>query len=94
MAMETSKIHVLTPSHADGEELERSSEGCATLRAIGDVLAIFAAIDHGELLSVLPEDPVERARFQTAVSLLDIAQNTLRQLVGNPDHLISAPRFT
>jgi hypothetical protein len=103
--METSKIHVLTPSHADGEELEHSAEGCATLRAISEVLAIFAAIDHGELLSVLPEAPADRVRFQTAISLLGIAQNTLRQVVGNPDHLISdecrcngrehcAPRFS
>jgi len=75
------------------------------LRAISDVLAIFAAIDHGELLSVLPGNPADRVRFQTAISLLGIAQNTLRQVVGNPDHLISdecrcngnehcAPRFS
>jgi hypothetical protein len=105
MTMETSKIHVLTPSHADGDEFERSGEGCATLHAISDVLAIFAAIDQGELLAVLPEAPADRVRFQTAISLLGIAQNTLRQVVGNPDHLISdecrcngkehcAPRFS
>jgi hypothetical protein len=72
MIMETSKIHVLTPSHADGEEFERSADGCATLRAISDVLAIFAAIDHGELLAVLPEAPADRVRFQAAISLLGI----------------------
>ena len=89
MTMESSKIHVLTPSHADGDEFERHDEGCATLHAISDVLAIFAAIDHGELLSVLPEAPADRVRFQTAISLLDIAHNRLREAVGNPDHLIS-----
>lgn len=87
--MEASKIHVLTPSHADGEESECTHEGCATLHAISDVLAIFAAIDHGELLSVLPEAPADRVRFQTAISLLDIAHSKLREVVGNPDHLIS-----
>jgi hypothetical protein len=89
MTMETSKIHVLVPSYADGDESEHTDEGCATLRAINDVLAIFAAIDHGELLSVLPEAPADRAKFQTAISLLDIAHSRLREVVGNPEHLIS-----
>ncbi len=105
MTMESSKIHVITQSHADGDEYASSDEGCATLHAISDVLAIFAAIDQGGLLEAMPEAPADRARFQTAISLLDIAHNTLRQAVGNPDHLISdecrcngkehcAPRFS
>lgn len=105
MTLETSKIHVIASSHADGEEFERSEEGCETLHAISDVLAIFAAIDQGALLEAMPEAPGDRVRFQTAISLLSIAQQTLRRVVGNPDHLISdecrcngkehcAPRFS
>jgi hypothetical protein len=104
MAMETSKIHAVPSSHADGGTYERDSEGCATLGAIGDALAIFDAIDQGGLLEATPEDPADQARFQTAITLLDIMQRRLRQAVGNPDHLISgecrcngkehcAPRF-
>jgi len=87
--METPKIHVVSPSHADGDELECSGEGCPTLRAISNTLALFDAIDQGGLLEAMPESPAERARFQTAISLLDIMQRRLRQAVGNPDHLIS-----
>jgi hypothetical protein len=55
----------------------------------GEALAIFDAIDQGGLLEAMPEDPADRARFQTAISLLEIAQQTLREAVGNPDHPIS-----
>ena len=104
MATETSKIHIVSPSHADGDERESRSEGCPTLRAISHTLALFDAIDQGGLLEAMPELPADRARFQTAISLLDIMQQRLREAVGNPDHLISdecrcngkehcAPRF-
>jgi len=90
MTMETSKIHAIATSHADGDEFARDAdERCPTLRAISEALAILDAIDQGGLLEAMPEDPTDRARFQTAISLLDIAQQTLRQAVGNPDHLIS-----
>jgi hypothetical protein len=104
MATEISKLHAVPPSHADGDEFERESDGCPTLRAIGDTLAIFDAIDQGGLLGARPQAPADRARFQTAISLLDIMQRRLREAVGNPDHPISdecrcngkehcAPRF-
>jgi len=89
MSMESSKLHAVPPSHADGDEFERESDGCPTLRAIGEALANFDAIDQGGLLEAMPEDPADRARFQTAISLLEIAQQTLREAVGNPDHPIS-----
>ena len=105
MTMETPKIHAIPSTPADGEEFARDDGGCATLRAISDTLAIFDAIDQGGLLEAMPAAPADRARFQTAISLLNIAQHSLRQAVGNPDHLISdecrcsgkehcAPRFS
>jgi hypothetical protein len=89
MVMEPSKLHAVPPSHGDGDEFELESDTCPTLGAINVALTMLAAINHGELLSALPEDPADRVRHQTAVSMLGIAENALRQAIGNPDHLIS-----
>ncbi|MCA3260079.1 MAG: hypothetical protein ING46_18655 [Rubrivivax sp.] len=49
-------------------------------QTIDEVLAVFEAIDVGELLAALPECEVARNQHQTALSLLSLARRQLARL--------------
>ena len=54
-------------------------ETCVSAKHIREALAIIDAINAGELLAALPALVDDRHRHQTAVSLLDLLERTLRQ---------------
>jgi hypothetical protein len=57
-------------------------ESCASAKHIRDALSIIDAINAGELLAALPASANERHRHQTAVSLLGIVEQTLRDALN------------
>ena len=57
-------------------------ETCIPARQIREALAIIDAINAGELLTALPASVNDYHRHQTAVSLLDLLEKTLRQALN------------
>ena len=62
-------------------ELREMSEHARVLEGIiTDIATILSAIAQGEMLSALPADEENRARHNTATSLLDIAIRTAEKV--------------
>jgi len=57
---------------------DRTKATCGSFQSrIGNLLAIFHAIEAGEMLMALPECDVARAQHTTALTLLAMAQREL-----------------
>ena len=55
-------------------------------RAARDALALMEAISQGALLEAAPESEADFQRFQTGISLLEMAEDILRRAIGKTQH--------
>ncbi len=57
-------------------------ETCVLTKHLHEALAILDAINAGELLAAVPVSADDRHRHQTALTLLDLLERTLRQALS------------
>lgn len=67
------------------EPMADSDSDSVAFTKVRNALALLNAIDRGQLLGALPEDPGDRDRHNTAVVLLDMAKDML----GDADSLLA-----
>jgi hypothetical protein len=65
---------------------EDRGDGRSLRGAVRDALALMEAISQGALLEGPPEDEADFQRFQTGISLLEMAEDILRRAVGKAQH--------
>jgi hypothetical protein len=67
-------------------ESEDRGDGRSLRGAVHDALALIEAISQGALLEAPPESEADFQRFQTGISLLEMAEDILRRAIGKAQH--------
>jgi hypothetical protein len=76
----------LIPERGPGSAANDRGADDATLRGrVQRIISVFAAIEAGELLAVLPDSPADRTNHLAAVDLLAMAEAEALQLAADLD---------